>query len=118
MGEAGLFEGCLPIEVLARAVATHCALAHEAVGLRDPRTGKLPGPLCNCARKTCGRQLQPRRVSEHLKFGEQARVLRLIPALKTHTSALRPDPPQHLHPGASAVGRVSALENPVPRSRL
>jgi len=48
------FEGCLPIEVLARRGRDTLRFGPmKPVGLRDPRTGRIPGPWCSCARKTC-----------------------------------------------------------------
>ena len=41
----------------------------------------------------------------HLKFGEQARVLRLIPGLENaQLPALRADSPQHIYLRAGAAG--------------
>jgi methylenetetrahydrofolate--tRNA-(uracil-5-)-methyltransferase len=77
------FEGCLPIEELARRGRDTLRFGPmKPVGLRDPRTGKQPHAVVQL------RQENARADSynlvgfqNHLKFGEQARVLRLIPGL-------------------------------------
>ena len=60
------FEGCLPIEVLARRGRDTLRFGPmKPVGLRDPRTGQTPvggGPAPQG--KSPRRQLQPRRLSE------------------------------------------------------
>jgi methylenetetrahydrofolate--tRNA-(uracil-5-)-methyltransferase len=78
------FEGCLPIEVLAtRGRDTLRFGPMKPKGLNDPRTGKMPWAVV---------QLRMENVradsynlvgfQNHLKWGEQARVLRLIPGLE------------------------------------
>ena len=48
------FEGCLPIEVLARRGRDTLRFGPmKPVGLRDPRTGKIRGRWCSCARRIC-----------------------------------------------------------------
>jgi methylenetetrahydrofolate--tRNA-(uracil-5-)-methyltransferase len=48
------FEGCLPIEVLARRGRDTLRFGPmKPVGLRDPRTGRRRGRWCNCARRIC-----------------------------------------------------------------
>ena len=78
------FEGCLPIEVLAtRGRDTLRFGPMKPVGLRDPRTGHTPYAvvqlrtenLRNDSYNIVGFQ-------NHLKWGEQAKVLRLIPGLE------------------------------------
>src|SRR5215475_5979773 len=78
------FEGCLPIEEIARRGRDTLRFGPmKPVGLRDPRTGKMPYAvvqlrsenLRNDSYNLVGFQ-------NHLKFGEQARVLRLIPGLE------------------------------------
>jgi len=78
------FEGCLPIEVLAaRGRDTLRFGPMKPVGLRDPRTGKRPWAVVQL-RKENLRASSYNLVGfqNHLKFGEQARVLRLIPGLE------------------------------------
>ncbi|HEV2326177.1 MAG TPA: methylenetetrahydrofolate--tRNA-(uracil(54)-C(5))-methyltransferase (FADH(2)-oxidizing) TrmFO [Terracidiphilus sp.] len=78
------FEGCLPIEVLAaRGRDTLRFGPMKPVGLRDPRTGKTPWAVVQL-RKENLRASSYNLVGfqNHLKYGEQARVLRLIPGLE------------------------------------
>ncbi len=78
------FEGCLPIEVLARRGRDTLRFGPmKPVGLRDPRTGKTPWAVVQL-RKENVRADSYNLVGfqNHLKFGEQARVLRLIPDLE------------------------------------
>jgi methylenetetrahydrofolate--tRNA-(uracil-5-)-methyltransferase len=78
------FEGCLPIEVLAaRGRDTLRFGPMKPVGLRDPRTGKTPWAVVQL-RKENQRADSYNLVGfqNHLKFGEQARILRLIPGLE------------------------------------
>lgn len=78
------FEGCLPIEEIARrGLDTLRFGPMKPVGLKDPRTGRMPYAVVQL------RQENQRADSynlvgfqNHLKFGEQARVLRLIPGLE------------------------------------
>lgn len=82
--ETRWFEACLPIEELARrGVDTLRYGPMKPVGLKDPRTGQQPYAAV---------QLRQENVladayslvgfQNHLRFGEQARVLRLIPGLE------------------------------------
>ena len=78
------FEACLPIEVLAvRGRDTLRFGPMKPVGLRDPRTGKTPWAVVQL-RKENVRADSYNLVGfqNHLKWGEQARVLRLIPGLE------------------------------------
>ena len=78
------FEGCLPIEVLARRGRDTLRFGPmKPVGLRDPRTGITPWAVVQL-RKENVRADSYNLVGfqNHLKFGEQARVLRLIPGLE------------------------------------
>lgn len=78
------FEACLPIEEIARRGRDTLRFGPmKPVGLKDPRTGKIPYAVVQL------RQENVRADSynlvgfqNHLKFGEQARVLRLIPGLE------------------------------------
>jgi methylenetetrahydrofolate--tRNA-(uracil-5-)-methyltransferase len=78
------FEGCLPIEEIGRrGIDTLRFGPMKPVGLIDPRSGKMPYAVVQL------RQENQRADSynlvgfqNHLKFGEQARVLRLIPGLE------------------------------------
>jgi methylenetetrahydrofolate--tRNA-(uracil-5-)-methyltransferase len=78
------FESCLPIEVLAtRGRDTLRFGPMKPKGLNDPRTGKMPWAVVQL-RKENVRADSYNLVGfqNHLKWGEQARVLRLIPGLE------------------------------------
>ncbi len=78
------FEGCLPIEEIARRGRDTLRFGPmKPVGLRDPRTGRQPWAVVQL------RQENLRNDSynlvgfqNHMKWGDQARVLRLIPGLE------------------------------------
>jgi methylenetetrahydrofolate--tRNA-(uracil-5-)-methyltransferase len=78
------FEGCLPIEVLAtRGRDTLRFGPMKPVGLRDPRTGKIPWAVVQLRKENLrADSYNLVGFQNHLKFGEQARVLRLIPGLE------------------------------------
>jgi methylenetetrahydrofolate--tRNA-(uracil-5-)-methyltransferase len=78
------FEGCLPIEELARRGKDTLRFGPmKPVGLPDPRTGRLPWAVV---------QLRVENLradswnlvgfQNHMKYGEQARVFRMIPGLE------------------------------------
>ncbi|MBV8672935.1 MAG: methylenetetrahydrofolate--tRNA-(uracil(54)-C(5))-methyltransferase (FADH(2)-oxidizing) TrmFO [Acidobacteriaceae bacterium] len=78
------FEGCLPIEELARRGRDTLRFGPmKPVGLRDPRTGKTPWAVvqlrCENLRADSYNLVG---FQNHLKYGEQARILRLIPGLE------------------------------------
>jgi methylenetetrahydrofolate--tRNA-(uracil-5-)-methyltransferase len=78
------FEGCLPIEVLAtRGRDTLRFGPMKPKGLNDPRTGRMPWAVVQL-RKENVRADSYNLVGfqNHLKWGEQARVLRMIPGLE------------------------------------
>jgi methylenetetrahydrofolate--tRNA-(uracil-5-)-methyltransferase len=78
------FEGCLPIEILARRGRDTLRFGPmKPVGLRDPRTGKNAWAVVQL-RKENVRASSYNLVGfqNHLKWGEQAKVLRLIPGLE------------------------------------
>jgi len=78
------FEGCLPIEVIAsRGRDTLRFGPMKPVGLRDPRTGKIPWAVVQLRKENLrADSYNLVGFQNHLKFGEQARVLRLIPGLE------------------------------------
>lgn len=78
------FEGCLPIEVLAtRGRDTLRFGPMKPVGLRDPRTGNRPWAVVQLRKENLrADSYNLVGFQNHLKFGEQARVLRLIPGLE------------------------------------
>jgi methylenetetrahydrofolate--tRNA-(uracil-5-)-methyltransferase len=78
------FEACLPIEELARRGRDTLRFGPmKPVGLRDPRTGKTPHAVvqlrCENLRADSYNLVG---FQNHLKYGEQARILRLIPGLE------------------------------------
>ncbi len=78
------FESCLPIEVLAtRGRDTLRFGPMKPKGLNDPRTGRMPWAVVQL-RKENVRADSYNLVGfqNHLKWGEQARVLRMIPGLE------------------------------------
>ena len=81
---AEYFEGCLPIEVLARRGRDTLRFGPmKPVGLRDPRTGKTPWAVVQLRKENLrADSYNLVGFQNHLKFGEQARVLRLIPGLE------------------------------------
>ena len=81
------FEGCLPIEEIARRGKDTLRFGcMKPVGLRDPRTGQTPYAVvqlrCENLRADSYNLVG---FQNHLKFGDQARVLRLIPGLENAT---------------------------------
>jgi methylenetetrahydrofolate--tRNA-(uracil-5-)-methyltransferase len=78
------FEGCLPIEVLARRGRDTLRFGPmKPVGLRDPRTGKTPWAVVQLRKENLrADSYNLVGFQNHLKFAEQARVLRLIPGLE------------------------------------
>ena len=78
------FEGCLPIEILAsRGRDTLRFGPMKPVGLRDPRTGLRPWAVVQLRKENIrADSYNLVGFQNHLKFGEQARVLRMIPGLE------------------------------------
>ncbi len=78
------FEGCLPIEVLAhRGRDTLRFGPMKPVGLIDPRTGREPYAVVQLRQDNlAGDHFSLVGFQTQLKWGEQARVLRLIPGLE------------------------------------
>lgn len=122
------FEGCLPIEEIARrGVDTLRFGPMKPVGLRDPRTGKGHYAVVQL------RQEDLRAGSynlvgfqNHLKYGEQKRILRMIPGLEnaeflrygqihrnTYINApalLKPSLNLRTHPNIFFAGQISGVE--------
>ncbi len=77
------FEGCMPIEQMA--ARGHTALAFgpmRPVGLVDPRTGKRPYAVVQLRQdNTAGTLYNIVGFQTNLRWGEQRRVLRMIPGL-------------------------------------
>jgi len=78
------FESCLPIEMLARRGKDTLRFGPmKPVGLRDPRTGKTPWAVVQLRKENLrADSYNLVGFQNHLKFGEQAKVLRLIPGLE------------------------------------
>lgn len=79
------FEGCLPIEELARRDPLAPAFGPmRPAGLRDPRTGKKPFAVVQLRQDNVACSLLNMvGFQTNLKWSEQARVFRLIPGLET-----------------------------------
>jgi methylenetetrahydrofolate--tRNA-(uracil-5-)-methyltransferase len=122
------FEGCLPIEELARRGRDTLRFGPmKPVGLRDPRTGKTPWAVvqlrCENLRADSYNLVG---FQNHLKYGEQARILRLIPGLEnakflrygqihrnTYINAprvLTPTLQMRNHPSIFFAGQISGVE--------
>ena len=78
------FEGCLPIEEIARRGRDTLRFGPmKPVGLRDPKTGKIPYAVVQLRQENLrADSYNLVGFQNHLKFGEQARVMRLIPGLE------------------------------------
>jgi methylenetetrahydrofolate--tRNA-(uracil-5-)-methyltransferase len=78
------FEACLPIEEIARRGRDTLRFGPmKPMGLTDPRTGKRPWAVVQLRQENVRAQsFNLVGFQNHMKFGEQARVLRLIPGLE------------------------------------
>ena len=78
------FEGCLPIEEIGRRGRDTLRFGPmKPVGLDDPRTGRWPYAVVQLRQENLrADSYNLVGFQNHLKFGEQARVLRLIPGLE------------------------------------
>src|SRR5271165_1845867 len=78
------FESCLPIEEIARRGRDTLRFGPmKPVGLKDPRTGKMPYAVVQLRQENLrADSYNLVGFQNHLKFGEQAQVLRLIPGLE------------------------------------
>lgn len=122
------FEGCLPLEELARRGRDTLRFGPmKPVGLRDPRTGKTPWAVvqlrCENLRADSYNLVG---FQNHMKYGEQARIFRMIPGLeqarflrygqihrntyinapRVLTAALQ----MRDHPGIFFAGQISGVE--------
>ena len=84
------FEGCLPVEEMARRGRDVLRFGPmKPVGLRDPRTGRIPYAVVQLRREDrAGQMWNLVGFQTRLRTGEQGRVLRLIPGLQ-HAELLR-----------------------------
>jgi len=84
-GKSNYFEGCLPIEVMAK--RGHQTLAFgplRPVGLRDPKTGERPFAVVQLRQDDLySRYFNLVGFQTNLKFSEQLRVFRMIPGLES-----------------------------------
>jgi methylenetetrahydrofolate--tRNA-(uracil-5-)-methyltransferase len=78
------FEACLPIEELARRGRETLRFGPmKPMGLTDPRTGRRPWAVVQLRQENLrARSFNLVGFQNHMRFGEQARVLRLIPGLE------------------------------------
>ena len=122
------FEGCLPIEEIAR--RGHDTLRFgpmKPVGLKDPRTGKMPYAVVQLRQENLrADSYNLVGFQNHLKFSDQAQVLRLIPGLErarflrygqihrnTYINApalLRETLQMKAHPGILFAGQICGVE--------
>ncbi len=111
----GVYEGCMPIEVMAsRGADTMRFGPLKPVGLRDPRTGHRPWAVLQLRREDAsGTMYNLVGFQTNLKFAEQKRVFSMIPALKNaefvrygvmHRNTFI-DSPRHLNSDFSFRGR-------------
>ena len=122
------FQGCLPIEELARrGVDTLRFGPMKPVGLKDPRTGKGAYAVAQLRRENLrAGSYNIVGFQNHLKYGEQKRVLRMIPGLEkaeflrygqihrnTYVNApalLAPTLQLEAHPHILFAGQISGVE--------
>jgi methylenetetrahydrofolate--tRNA-(uracil-5-)-methyltransferase len=122
------FESCLPIEEIARRGRDTLRFGPmKPVGLKDPRTGRMPYAVVQLRQENLrADSYNLVGFQNHLKFGEQARVLSLIPGLEnarflrygqihrnTYINApalLRPTLQMKAHPHVLFAGQISGVE--------
>ena len=82
--DSGVFEGCMPVEVMARRGRdTLCYGPLKPVGLKDPRTGREPFAVVQLRRDNAqGSIYNIVGFQTHLKWPEQKRVFSMIPGLE------------------------------------
>ena len=122
------FEGCLPIEETARRGRDTLRFGPmKPVGLTDPKTGRWPYAVVQLRQENLrADSYNLVGFQNHLKYGEQARVLRLIPGLEKatflrygqihrntyiHAPSLLTETLQlKAHPGILIAGQLSGVE--------
>ncbi|MGA8163294.1 MAG: methylenetetrahydrofolate--tRNA-(uracil(54)-C(5))-methyltransferase (FADH(2)-oxidizing) TrmFO [Acidobacteriaceae bacterium] len=122
------FEGCLPIEELARRGRDTLRFGPmKPVGLRDPRTGKMPWAVVQLRVENLrSDSYNLVGFQNHMRYGEQARILRMIPGLENakflrygqihrNTYIKAPEVLGRLlqmkqHPGIFFAGQISGVE--------
>ena len=113
------FEGCLPIEVMAhRGEGTLRFGPMKPVGLKDPRTGRLPYAVVQLRQDTlAGDHYSLVGFQTQIKWGDQARLLQDDSrSRERRVRALRHGASQHLHlrtEGAAADVADQAPRRPV-----
>ena len=82
--EEKYFDGCMPFEVMAsRGEKTLLFGPMKPVGLEDPKTGKIPYAVVQLRQdNAAGSLYNIVGFQTHLKWGEQKRILRMIPGLE------------------------------------
>ena len=82
--DAGVFEGCMPVEVMARRGRDTLSYGPlKPVGLKDPKTGREPFAVVQLRKDNAqGSIYNMVGFQTHLKWPEQKRVFSMIPALK------------------------------------
>ena len=122
------FEGCLPIEEIARRGRDTLRFGPmKPVGLKDPRTARPPYAVVQLRQENLrADSYNLVGFQNHLKFGEQGRVLRLIPGLEqarflrfgqihrntyiNSPSLLSPTQQMNAHPKAIFAGQICGVE--------
>jgi methylenetetrahydrofolate--tRNA-(uracil-5-)-methyltransferase len=122
------FEACLPIEELARRGRETLRFGPmKPMGLSDPRTGRRPWAVVQLRQENLrARSFNLVGFQNHMKFGEQARILRMIPGLEgaeflrfgqihrnTYINApalLTPTLQLRAHPHVLFAGQISGVE--------
>jgi methylenetetrahydrofolate--tRNA-(uracil-5-)-methyltransferase len=122
------FEGCLPIEEIARRGRDTLRFGPmKPVGLDDPRTGRWPYAVVQLRQENLrADSYNLVGFQNHLKYGDQARVLRLVPGLENarflrygqihrntyiHAPTLLTELLNlRLHPGVFFAGQISGVE--------
>jgi methylenetetrahydrofolate--tRNA-(uracil-5-)-methyltransferase len=122
------FEGCLPIEEIARRGRDTLRFGPmKPVGLKDPRTGKMPYAVVQLRQENLrADSYNLVGFQNHLKFTDQSRVLRLIPGLEnarflrygqihrnTYINAptlLNPTLQMKMHPNILFAGQICGVE--------
>jgi len=122
------FESCLPIEEIARRGRDTLRFGPmKPVGLKDPRTGRMPYAVVQLRQENLrADSYNLVGFQNHLKFGEQARVLNLIPGLENarflrygqihrntyinSPALLRPTLQMKAHPQVMFAGQICGVE--------
>jgi methylenetetrahydrofolate--tRNA-(uracil-5-)-methyltransferase len=122
------FESCLPIEEIARRGRDTLRFGPmKPVGLKDPRTGRIPYAAVQLRQENLrADSYNLVGFQNHLKFGEQARVLSLIPGLESarflrygqihrntyinSPTLLNPTLQMKVHPNVLFAGQICGVE--------